>query len=61
MTQIKVTCPDCKKQIAVNIRAIDSLRAENERLKAEILRLKRLDSDQDFGSYFMDFINKNRR
>ena len=60
MTQIKVTCPDCKKQIIIQIRTIDSLRAENERLKAEILRLKRLDSDQDFGSYFMDFI-KNRR
>lgn len=60
MTQIKVTCPDCKKQITVQIRTIDSLRAENERLKAEILRLKRLDSDQDFGSYFKDFIKNHR-
>ena len=35
MSQIKIKCPDCEKEIRVNIKTIDTLRAELEYMTKE--------------------------
>ena len=37
---IKVACPGCGKTIKVDVKTLDALRAENDRLRREILDLK---------------------
>lgn len=40
-TKIKAMCPKCQHILTVEIATIDTLRAENERLRQELARLKR--------------------
>lgn len=40
MTEIKIHCPDCNKEIIIQIRTIDNLKAKIAQLERQILTLR---------------------
>jgi 4-hydroxy-3-methylbut-2-en-1-yl diphosphate synthase IspG/GcpE len=41
MARITVQCPDCGREIVVDIKTIDALRKENDRLRQQLADIKR--------------------
>ena len=39
-SEIKITCPDCKRQIKINVKSIIDLQEENNKLKKRLENLQ---------------------
>lgn len=55
MSRITITCPDCGRKISIDILTIDTMRAEIQKLKAELYKLQEQVKDNPFDSLFGKF------
>ena len=65
-TSIKIKCPQCAKEIKVNVKTIDDLRERIEYLEGVIESLRpkkgyKHTDGKDFGDFFSQFLHDNNR